>query len=125
MSEEPLTPIDVERRLNRTINDLTLAQRALRDARDAEVAAKHDYEDVRRRAMFRPDCPKVSRGGVTTAEREAWIELEAASFQRVYDVAEVRRKAAEDHLRTLNSQGVLLATLAKSVHLAYSQAGAS
>lgn len=123
MSDEPLSPVAIERKLRELVNDLTRAQLALSSARDAEVEAKHAYEAAHRRAILSPECPKVTRGGWTSAERDAWVAEKAASEQRLYEVFEVKRKAAEDHLRTLRDQGVIVATLAKSVHQAYGMAG--
>jgi hypothetical protein len=116
---EPLTPVQVEQRLRQMVNDLARATRDLGAARDAEVAAKHRYEDAHRRALLSDDCPKVTRGGYTTAERDAWVETRAAVLQRAYDLAEVARRAAEDHLRTLREQAVVISVIAKSVNAAY------
>jgi hypothetical protein len=120
---EPLSPIDIERKLRSLVSNLTVAQSGLRDDRDAEVAAKHVYERIHRRAMLSDECPKVTRGGYTTAERDAWVDEKSAEAREAYEIAEARRKAAEDHLRTLRDQSMVVATLAKSVHLAYSMAG--
>jgi hypothetical protein len=51
------------------------------------------------------------------------VAEKAAPQQRARDIAEAKRKAAEDHLRVLRDQAVIVATLAKSVHQAYSFAG--
>ena len=120
---EPLTPVGVERKLRNLVNRLAAAQAALADIRDTEVAAKHTFERAHRRALLSSDCPKVTRGGFTTAERDAWVENQCATEREAFDLAEARRKAAEDHLRTLRDQSVIVATLAKSVNLAYSMAG--
>ncbi|MCG5464171.1 hypothetical protein MED01_002336 [Micromonospora sp. MED01] len=119
----PLTPVSVERKLRTLVNSLTNAQSALAEVRDAEVSAKHTFERAHRGALLSGECPKVSRGGHTTAERDAWVEEKCAAEREAYDLAEARRKAAEDHLRTLRDQSVIVATLAKSVNLAYSMAG--
>ncbi len=123
MSDEPLSPVAIERKLRQLVNDLTRAQLALAEARDAEVEARHAYESTHRKAILSPECPKVTRGGHTTAERDAWVAEQAANPQRLHDVMEAKRKAAEDHLRTLREQAMIVATLAKSVHQAYSVAG--
>lgn len=121
---EPLTPVDVERQIRWIYNQLTRAQASLRDARDAEVKAKHVYERTRRRAILSSDCPKVARNGYTTADRDAWVDEQCAEPREAYELAEVARKASEEHLKTLYQQGTLAATLAKSVNQAYSMAGA-
>jgi hypothetical protein len=120
---EPLTPVEVERQIRWVQNKLTQAQAELRDARDAEVSAKHTYERAYRKTILSGDCPKVTRGGYTTAERDAWVADQCADEHEAYELAEVKRKAAEEHLRTLYQQGTLSATLAKSVGQAYQMAG--
>lgn len=120
---EPLTPVAIERKLRSIANAMTVAQSELRVARDAEVAAKHVFERTHRRGLLSSECPKVTRGGWTTAERDAWVDEQCAPVREAYEVAEVRRKAAEDHLKTLFQQGTLAAVLAKSVHQAYAMSG--
>ena len=121
--EEPLTPIYIENRMRLLVNKLTTSQRALAEARDQEVAAKHRYEALRRRTLLSADCPKVARGGITTAERDAWVDERCAAEELDYDLAVVRRESASDHLRTLRDQAVLVSALAKSVGQSYAMAG--
>lgn len=121
---ESLTPVEVERQIRWVQNQMTRAQAALREARDSEIAAKHAYEREHRRALLSGECPKVTRGGYTSAERDAWVEEQCAEAREAYELAEVARKAAEEHLRTLYQQGTLAATLAKSVNQAYQTSGA-
>lgn len=120
---EPLTPLAIEKRLRWISNEMTRAQQALRETRDDEVAAKHQFEREYRYAMLSGESPKVARGGYTTAERDAWVEDRCAPAKEAYEIAEMRRKAAEDHLRTLFQQATLAAVLAKSVHQAYATSG--
>jgi hypothetical protein len=120
---EPLTPIAIERKLRQIGNDMSQARVALAEARDAEVATKHIFEREHRRALLSGDCPKVARGGYTTAERDAWVDEQCSGQREVYELAEVKRKAAEDHLRTLYQQATVAAVLAKSVHQAYATSG--
>jgi hypothetical protein len=122
-TNEPMTPMFIERRMVVLINSLTRSQKALADARDVEVAAKHRYEKLHRRVLLSKDCPKVSRGGVTTAERDAWVDERCAAEELDYDLAVATREAASDHLRTLRDQAVLVSALAKSVGMAYATAG--
>ena len=70
-SETPLTPLDIERRLRGLVTDLTRAQQALRQARDLEVDARHEYDRARRKALLSEKSPKVTRGGYTVAEQSA------------------------------------------------------
>lgn len=118
-----LTPVQIEEKLRKLVNDLTRAQHALRVARDNEVDAKHRYEADYRRAVLSEEAPKVARGGVTTAERDAWVGEQAAVTQRAYDAAEANRKASEDHLRTLRDQAMCVMALGKSVQAAFNLAG--
>lgn len=120
---EPLTPVAIERKLRWIGNEMTRAQTVLRECRDDEVAAKHAFEREHRAAMLSGDCPKVARGGYTTAERDCWVDERCAPAREAYEIAEMRRKAAEDHLRTLFQQSTLAAVLAKSVHQAYVVSG--
>ena len=120
---EPLTPVAIEAKLRTLVNDLALSQTELARARDAEVDAKHTFEAAHRRAMLSKDCPKVTRGGWTTAERDAWVDDQAAEQERAYDIAVARREAAADHLRTLRDQAMLVMALGKSVQASYSLAG--
>lgn len=120
---EPLSPVDVERKIRQLVNDLGKALQELGEARDAEVHAKHAYESERRAALLSPERPRVERGGMTTAERDAWVEERCANRKHEFDIAETVRKAAEDHLRVVHDQASLVQTLARSVHQAYSMTG--
>jgi hypothetical protein len=125
MSEpyEPLSPVDIEQKLRDLVNRLATAYKDLAEARDAEVHAKHSYEAQHRAALLNPDRPRVERGGMTTAERDAWVADQCAEQREAYDIAEVVRKAAEDHLRVIRDQASVVQTLARSVQQAYSMAG--
>ncbi|GAA2861047.1 hypothetical protein [Nonomuraea rubra] len=123
MSDDLTTPTGVEARLRRLVTDLTRAQQALAQARDAEVDAKHAYEAAKRRAMFSGDCPKVTRGGFTTAERDAWVDEQAAGQRYHYDIAVAKREAAQDHLRVVRDQAEIVRSLGASVRQAYEIAG--
>jgi len=123
MADEPLTPVAVERKLRALVNDLARAQAMLRDARDVEVATKHAYERAHRVAMLSADCPKVTRGGFTSAERDAWVDQQCGELREAYEVAKVTREAADDHLRTLRDQSMIVMSLSRSVNTAYAMAG--
>lgn len=122
---EPLTPVETERQVRWISNEMSRARVSLMEARNEEVAAKHVYERTRRRAILSGGCPRVTRGGHTVLDRDAWVDEQCAPVREAYELAEVKRKAAEEHLRTLYQQGMLAATLAKSVHQAYAMAGAA
>jgi hypothetical protein len=117
------TPAGIEDRLRQLVTDLARAQMTLAGVRDAEVEAKHGYEAARRRAMFSGDCPKVSRGGYTTADRDAWVDEQVKNQRYQYDLAVAKREAAQDLLRVVRDQAMVVMALANSVRTAYAVAG--
>lgn len=121
---DPWTPVDAEKALRWVLRAMLDAQRGLAQARDAEVAAKHVYEAAKRRAFFDVECPKPSRGGHTVADRDAFIEQSTAEQRQNYELATAAKEAAQDHLRTLNAQSVVMSALAKNVQQTYSVIGA-
>jgi len=121
--QDALTPVMIEGKLRSLINDLGRARTVLAQARDNEVDAKHAYARARRKALLSEKSPKVTRGGYTTAERDAWVDEEVADLAFAYDKAVVVREAAADHLRTLRDQAEIARTLAASVRQAYELAG--
>lgn len=123
--DDDLTPDKIVTKLRWLTNQLTLAQKILRDARDAEVTAKHAYKSAHRRALLSDERPRVERGGTTTAERDAWVDEQAAELEQAFDIAEATRKAASDHLETLRDQAMIVMALSKSVQSAYNMAGAA
>lgn len=117
------TPVGVEAKLRQLVTDLTRAQLLLADARDAEVNAKHAFEAAKRRALFSGDCPKVARGGYTTADRDAWVDEQVQTQRYQYDVAVAKREAGQDHLRVVRDQSMIVMALANSIRTAYQVAG--
>lgn len=125
MSDHALTPAAAERRLVELEQKLELATEMLKVARDAEVEAKHVFEAARRRAALSPECPVVTRGGTTVAERTEWIEGKAAEAQWKFDIATAARQAAYDHLQTTREQGMICMALLRSANTAYNMSGVS
>lgn len=123
MSDDLTTPVGVESRMRGLVTDLTRAQQWLAKMRDAEVDAKHAYEAAKRRAMFSPHCPKVARGGYTTADRDAWVDEQVADQRHQYDLAVAKREAAQDHLRVTRDQAMIVMALANSIRAAYQVSG--
>lgn len=121
MSE--MTPLDIEREINRLKNAATVAYRELKQIRRAEIDAKHQFKRMEARALLGGNCPKVERNGATVAERDAWVYEETADQAYALDVAEVNRKNAEDHVREIQLQSSLTQTEARSVYQAYGLAG--
>ncbi|MFJ1539350.1 hypothetical protein ACIODS_12475 [Micromonospora chalcea] len=120
---EAMTPVQVEHHLNRLRVEIPKAVIALREARRAEVRARAAFKAERRRAVLSPDCPKPSRDGHTVAYRDAWVEEQAQNSEWTYDVARVSREAAEDHVRGLRDESMVLMALGRSVNTAYQMAG--
>lgn len=123
MSDDLTTPIGVEARLRHLVTELTQAQISLAKKRDLEVTAKHAYQAARRRAIFAPESPKVARGGYTTADRDAWVDDKASEQHLHYDLAVAAREAAQDHLRVVRDQAMVVMSIGSSVRTAYNVAG--
>ena len=122
---KPLTPIAVEAKLRQLVNDLARARAALRQARDLEMDARHEYDWARRRALLSEKSPKVTRGGWTVGERMAWVDEQCADLKFAADKATVVREAAQDRLRVLLAQAEIVRSLGASVRTAYEMAGAT
>ena len=121
---EPLTPLAVEAKLRRLVTELSQAQMALRQARDLEVDARHEYDRAKRRALLSEKSPKVTRGGYTVAEQSAWVDEQCADLKFGADKATVVREAAQDRLRVLLAQAEIVRSLGASVRQAFDMAGA-
>jgi hypothetical protein len=122
---EALTPLDVERKLRQFVSDLTRAQETLREARDAEADARHEYDRARRQALLSEKSPKVTRGGYTVAEQAAWVDEECADLKFAADKATMVREAAVDRLRVTLAQAGIVRSLGASVRQAFEMAGVS
>lgn len=122
---EPLTPLDIERRLRQLVSDLSRAQAALAQARDLEVDARHECDRARRKALLGGGAPKVARGGFTVAEQTAWVDQQCSDLKFASDKATVVREAAQDRLRVLLAQAEIVRSLGASVRQAYETAGSN
>lgn len=111
----PWTPADAEKALRWVLRAMYDTQILLAGNRDAEIAAKHIYERRKREAFFADDCPKPSRGGVTVAERDVWVEARCVAEREQYEIAQAMTQGAQDHLRTLRDQAMTIAALSKTV----------
>jgi hypothetical protein len=120
-----LTPIQVESKIRSLVTEISLAQKALAEARDLEVDAEHDYKSAERKAVLSAECPKVRRDGASAAERDAWVGERCDGVEFAYKVAKAKREAAKDHLDAVNTQATLVMALRRSVEQAYAMAGAS
>lgn len=120
---ESLTPAQIEDRLRQCVSNITRAEQALREARDTETEAELAYRAQHRRAVLAPDCPKVTRGGYTTAERDAWVEQRCAEAWEAYRLATTAREAAQDHSRAVRDVTSAVQTIATLTRASFSLAG--
>ena len=120
---EALSPVQVEQKLRHCVTELTRAERELRTARDAETEAEIHYKSVYRKAILSADCPKVVRGGTTTAERDAWVDQQCEGDWQALRIAQARREAAQDHLRVQRDIATAVQSVGALVRSAYSVAG--
>jgi hypothetical protein len=123
VTADTLTPVTVESKLRQLVNDLGRARVTLGQARDLEVDAKHEWDRARRKAILSDKSPKVTRGGYTTADRDAWVDDQVGDLRFAYDKATVTRESAQDHLRVLMVQAEVVRSLGASVRQAYDLAG--
>jgi hypothetical protein len=120
-----LTPVEIESRLTNLITAITQAQIDLKAFRCAEVDAEVTYKRAKLTASFDGQCPKVTRGGYTVADRDAWIELQCINQWEAYRRATVAREIEVDHLRVLAIEHESTRSLGASVRTAYAVAGAA
>lgn len=118
-----MTPIGSEQALTEIKNEIAKAFAEVRDSRLAELEAKHVHRRARTRALLGPDCPKVARGGWTTAARDAWVEQRTEHELEQYETAVVMRENAADYLRAVRDQASLVQSRHRSVMQAYEMAG--
>ncbi len=112
----PWNPADAEKALRWVLRALHDTQIVLAGNRDAETAAKHIWERRKREAFFADACPKPSRAtGYTVADREAFVDLEAAAEKEQYEIAQAMTQGAAEHLRTLRDMSMVIAALSKTV----------
>lgn len=119
------TPIEIEARLTNLITEMSTARTTLAKARDAETAAEIAYKRAKARAFHHSDCPHVSRGGHTVADRDAWIDTKVMDEWAQARVATTAREVAQDNLRIVLATAETVRSLGASVRTAYSLAGAS
>lgn len=120
-----LTPVDIESRLVGLVTEMTSAQRSLAAARDAETVAEIAYKRAKARAFHHNDCPHVSRGGHTVADRDAWVDTKVMDEWAQARVATTAREVAQDNLRVVLAVAETVRSLGASVRSAYSLSGAA
>ena len=120
---DALTPIGVERKLVNLVTEMTHAQQTLAAARNAETDAEIAYKRAKARAFHHSDCPHVSRGGHTVADRDAWVDTRVMDEWAQARVATTAREVAQDNLRVVLAIAETVRSLGASVRSAYSLAG--
>jgi hypothetical protein len=118
-----LTPIQIENKLSGLVNEMYAAQKTLAVARDTETASEIDYKRARAKTTLRSDCPKPTRGGYTTSDKDAWIDEQTINEWTAYKVATTAREVAQDNLRVVLAVAETVRSLGASVRTAYSLAG--
>lgn len=122
---QPLNPVEVEQKLRHCITQLYQAEKVLAECRDSEVNAELHYRAQHRKALLSEDCPKVTRGGYTVTERDAWVENQCASAYDSYRLWQARTAAAQDHVRITRDVASTVQSIASLVRQAFSMAGQS
>lgn len=120
---DPLSLMDSQRQQRWALKAMWVAKNDLAVLRDDEVRAEAEYLSARRRAYFRADCPVVVRGGVTTGERDAWVDQQVEDHEVKWKLAKATTQAAKDHMDTLRAQSILISALAKTTQLIHGVAG--
>jgi hypothetical protein len=120
---DPLSLMDSQRQQRWALRAMWEAKKLLASTRDEEVEAETVYLSARRRAFFHVDCPVVVRGGVTTAERDAWVDDQVGDLEAKWKLAKAATQAAKDHMDTLRAQAILIAGLAKTTQQIHAGAG--
>lgn len=120
-----LTPVQVEAKLLALTNEMYDRQKDLREARDSETAAEVAYKRAKARAFHHHDCPHVSRGIATVADRDAWVDEHVMDEWVAYRIATTAREVAQDNLRVTLAVAETMRSLGASVRSAYSVAGAA
>ena len=118
-----LTPVQVEAKLTALVNEMYAAQKTLAEARDRETQAELAHKRARAKATLRPDCPKPTRGGYTTSDKDAWIDQQVDAEWAAHKVATMAREVAQDNLRVVLAVAETVRSLGASVRTAYSLAG--
>lgn len=122
---EPLTPVTVEAKLRALVTDITLKQKELAQARDAETECELVYKKSRLIAAMDGECPTPKRGSTTVGERDEWIDRHTFTEMSGLKRATTAREIAQDALRATLAVTDTVQSLNASVRAAYSMAGHS
>jgi hypothetical protein len=108
----PLTVIETEQLLRDINTALGEAVQELRAARRKELKALKAYRKGYRKAILSPECPVVSRGNATVADRDAWVEDQIEEEWFAHQEAEFASDDAKTYLKTVNTQASVLQSIA-------------
>lgn len=100
----PLSMIQTEQKLLELNEALAEALDDLKAKRDGQVRAEHKLRKAQRSALFDEDCPAVSRGQVTIADRDAWVDDKSDAEWLEYNLAKVQMENAKDHMHAVREQ---------------------
>lgn len=120
---EPLTPVWCEHKLRELMRAMTAAQKQLAAARDAECDA--EIALVRATVAAESAAPRVSRGEVTVAEREAVVRAGVLEETEAVLRAKTARRVAQDLIDMCERHQSSCQTLSSSVRTAYQVIGAA
>jgi hypothetical protein len=120
---DPLSLLDSQRQQRWALRAMWEATKALAESRDLEVNAEAEYLSARRRMFFDANCPVVVRGGVTVADRDAWVDQQVEDYETKWKLAKARTQAGKDHMDTLRASSVLISSIAKTTQQIHGAAG--
>lgn len=120
---DPLSLMESQRQQRWALRAMWDAKNQLAAVRNDEVEAEAAYLSARRRMFFNADCPVVVRGGVTVADRDAWVDEQVADLEQKWKLAKAATQAAKDHLDTVRAQAMVIGGLARTTQQIHGVAG--
>jgi hypothetical protein len=119
----PITPAAFEAEMHDLDDRLESLRLQLVDARNCENDAKRDFEIAKVTAAMHPSCPRVRRGEVTVAERQAWIDEHILDKTLALQDAKHLRVIASEALRTAQKQVEVNQSIGASLRTSQSSYG--
>ena len=119
------TPAGAEAKLRELVSSITQAQVDLKEARNRETAAEVALKKARITAFHAGDCPKVTRGGYTVADRDAWIDRQTLEQWEAHRWATTAKESAQDYQKALVSVLEAVRSINALHKAAFSMAGHS
>lgn len=96
-----LTPAEIAEHLAYLNQQMSQAQRDLKDATRRKVLLKMDWESARRAVELAEDTPAQDRGLWSASKRAAYIDQKVTGEEFAYRIAEATESAAAMRLKTL------------------------